>query len=142
MEHKNSEPEKGESVFANERVLVVDDLEKWLGVSTNNLVYYGCQRENIFWAYNIQDGERIYTAKKPPIAMVDINFDINNLEDTQGLMLISRMKKIKSNGLIIAMSSLTDISPRTLEAGADYFIQKGRQFTEEFDGFVGWYKKI
>jgi len=133
--------EKGEPVFKDERVLVVDDLEKWLDVATNNLLYYGCKRENIFWAYNTKEGERIYTAERFPIAMVDINFDIENVEDTQGLVLLPKMRAIRPEEIIVAMSSLTDIQPRTLKAGADYFIQKGKQFTDNFDGFVEWYKK-
>jgi len=133
--------EKGEPVFADEKVLVVDDLEKWLNTATNNLVYYGCKRENILWAYDIKEGERVYLAELPPLVMVDVNFDINNLKDTQGLVLIPKMKAIEPKGIIVAMSSLIDIRQRTLEVGADYFIQKGKRFTDNFDGFVEWYKQ-
>ncbi|MBU2104756.1 MAG: response regulator [Nanoarchaeota archaeon] len=133
--------EKGEPIFREAKVLVVDDLEKWLNDATNNLIYYGCKRENILWAYDVKNGERIYIAERPPVSLVDINFDVDNPEDTQGLSLIQKIKEIKSKGVVVAMSSLTDIESRTRDAGADYFIQKGKQFTANFDGFVEWYKK-
>jgi len=131
---------KGEPVFRDKKILVVDDLEKWLKDTSNNLIYYGSERKNIYWAYDIKEGERVYYTEKQPIAITDINFDKNNIKDTQGLVLIPKMRGINPEGIIVAMSSLKNIEQKTLEAGADYFIQKGNQFIENFDRFVEWYK--
>jgi len=132
--------EKGEPVFRNERVLVVDDHQKWLNDATNNLEYYGCKRENIFWAYNIKGGEKIYYAKNPSMTMIDINFNEHYLKDTQGLDLISTIRKDNGHIIIAAMSSLKDIEQKALDSGVNYFINKKR-FIEDFDGFAKWYKQ-
>ena len=128
-----------EPIFKNERVLIVDDYEKWLKVATNNLLYYGCEKQNIFRAHNIREGKRIYSTKKSLITITDINFDQNNLEDTQGLEFISEIREINPSGIIVAMSLSIGVRQKTLESGADYFINKG-SFTENFDSFVEWYK--
>ncbi len=137
--------EKGQPIFREERVLVVDDLEKWLKVASDNLRYYGCKE--IIEATNPSDAVKKYFEVNPTMAMIDINFDTDNLEDTQGLDLIGHLReqeyireeKIKQ--VIVAMSSLRDdIKLRALASGANYFIDK-RKFVKDFDGFVEWYKK-
>lgn len=136
--------EKGEPVFREERVLVVDDLEKWLKVASDNLRYYGC--EEIIKSTDPLDANRKYFEVNPTMSFIDINFDIENLEDTQGLDLIGHLREQEYLGknkfkIIVAMSSLKeDIKLRALASGANYFIDKSK-FTEEFDRFVEWYKR-
>jgi len=139
--HLEQTAEKGEPILREERVLVVDDLKKWHRDATNNLLYYGCEEGNIFRAYDIREGEGIYIAKKPSMVLADINFDIMDKGDTQGLEFIQWLRKERFSNPLIAMSSLTDVGARALKVGADYFIQKGKQFTERFDEFVEWYKQ-
>lgn len=137
---------KGEPILKEERVLVVDDFEKWLKVAENNLRYYGC--EDIIKSTNPLDANKKYSEVNPTIAMIDINFNPDDLEDTQGLDLIGHLReqeylkdgKIKK--VLVAMSSLKeDIKLRALDSGANYFIDKER-FAEDFDGFVDWYVKM
>ncbi len=131
---------KGQPVFREERVLVVDDLEKWLGVARDNLRYYRC--EEIIEASNPLDAVKKYSEVKPTMAMIDINFDVNNLTDTQGLGLISKIREDDPQIPILAMSSLReDIKVRALASGANYFIDK-EKFVEDFDGFIDWYIKM
>ncbi len=137
---------KGQPVFREERVLVVDDLEKWLKVARENLRYYGC--EEIIEATNPLDAVKKYSKVNPTMVMIDINFDPDNLEDTQGLDLIDHLREQeyiregKTKQVIAAMSSLRgDIKLRALASGANYFIDK-KKFVEDFDGFVDWYVKM
>jgi len=137
---------KGEPVFRNERVLVVDDFEKWLKIARNNLEYYGCKE--IVESIEPLDANKIYQKENFPLAFVDINFDKDNLEDTQGLDLIGHWREqeyIRDGGIkkiIVAMSSLKDedIKLMALASGANYFIDK-EHFTDDFDRFVDWYKQ-
>jgi len=128
----------GEPVFRNKKILVVDDIQKWLDVSKENLKYYGC--EDIITAENPETAYIKYTKQKPEIILTDINFDTENLEDMQGCYLIKKLRDEKYQNPIIAMSSLTgDIKQKTFDFGADFFINK-KDFIEEFDSFVRWYK--
>ena len=130
---------KGDLILRNERVLVVDDIPKWLKVARDNLNYYGCTPNNIINAENIEEAFEKYQKQKPTLVLADINFDTENLKDTQGLSLIKRLRKNYYTNPIIAMSSLVgDIGQRTIEAGADYFIDK-QDFVKGFDNFIKWY---
>jgi len=127
-----------------ERVLITDDLEKWLDVATDNLVYYGCKKENISRVDNVEEGKEIYGLKKPSLVFTDINFDVNNSEDVQGLDLIRYLILSTPIGRnrkesIVTMTSLKgDIRKRAFSSGTDYFIDK-EDFVQEMERFVERY---
>ncbi|MFH1585696.1 MAG: response regulator [archaeon] len=126
-------------ILRNERVLVVDDIPKWIKVAKDNLDYYGCPLENIVTAEDVQQGYKIYEKEHPTLIMTDINFDVDNLEDTQGLDLIRRIREGYYPHPIVAMSSLKkDIKERSLASGANYFINKN-DFVGDFDYFMKVY---
>jgi len=132
---------KGKPIFKKEKVLVVDDIPKWLKVAGDNLNYYGCPLEKIVTAENVEEAFRKYSEQYPTLIMTDINFDVKNLEDTQGLSLIKRLREDGYESPLVAMSSLRgDIEQRTKNAGADYFIDK-KDFVSGMDNFVEWYSK-
>ena len=129
------------SILRNEKVLVVDDFQEWLNVARNNLVYYGCPLERIVTAKNIEEGFRKYKNENPTLNFIDINFNPDNLKDTQGFGLIRRLRGDNYTHPIIAMSSLTEnIRERVLDAGANFFIGK-MNFVEDFDRFIEWYSQ-
>ena len=126
-------------IFQNERVLVVDDITKWIETTKGNLTYYGCTLENITTAGNTREALERY--ENTTLIITDINFDINNLEDTQGLDLIKELRHNEYSNPIIAMSSLTgNIKERTIDVGANYFLDK-RNFIKDFDKFAKWYTR-
>ncbi|MFH0808789.1 MAG: response regulator [archaeon] len=128
-------------IFQNQRVLVVDDIKKWIKVAKDNLTYYGCPLENIIAAEDVENGFTKYLEQHPTFSMVDINFNKHNLEDVQGLDLIRKLRKNDHESLIMAMSSLVgNIEERTKQAGANYFIDK-QDFVGGFDNFVKWYSE-
>lgn len=136
--------EKGKPYLEGKKILAVDDFEKWLKVVKHNAEYYGAREKDIFFAYNIQEGKRIYTLEKPRIVVSDINFAADDSINREGLELISFMHRAKlkegnfSRSLlsIVAMSSLDpEIEKATKFAGADYFINK-RTFSDQWDSCV------
>lgn len=131
-------------ILRDEKILVVDDIPKWIQIARNNLNYYGCPSESIRFSDNIADAFKEYEKKKTTFILTDINFDKENLEDTQGLDLINMLREDGYIDLVVAMSSLEEIAQESKDAGANYFIDK-RTFVEGMDNFVKWYcryKKI
>ncbi|MBR9702009.1 response regulator [Candidatus Pacearchaeota archaeon] len=130
--------EKENKYLANERILIVDDIEEWLEITKNNAVHYGAQ--DIINAKNVKDGERLYCEVSPTIVFADINFDKKDLANQEGLSLIEKISESRSEDLIalVAMSSLQAIEDATKKTGADYFINK-KSFMEDFDGFIETY---
>ena len=128
-------------ILSREKILVVGDIQKWLKIARDNLEYYGCPPKNIVYSENVENALRQYQEQRFTFILTDINFDIENIEDTRGLNLI---QKIRNDGYahpIIAMSSLTgNIGQRTIDAGANLFIDK-KDFVCGFDDFVEWYSK-
>ncbi len=132
---------KENSILKDERIIVVDDIPKWRKTARDNLIYYGCSLDNIINAENPEEALIKYQTQKPTLALIDINFDKDDIRDTQGLDLIRKLREDGYTNPLIAMSSLVgDIGQRTIDAGADYFIDK-RNFVKGFDEFVDWYTK-
>lgn len=121
--------------LAEEHVVVLDDLEKWRKVATNNLTHYGCNNITYF-----KTKEGIITTYNPrtTIALLDINLDIQDEQNREGLKVCQFFKQTSPNITIVVMSSLENIATEAKERGADFIIRKSN-FVQDFDTFVNQY---
>ncbi len=119
-------------------VAILDDIEKWRKVATDNLVYYGCS--NIIYFENKKDILRAYESNetKPDITLLDINLNPQDTQNKEGLEVCQFFKETSPETTIVVMSSLEDIAKEAAKKGADFFIQK-KNFTQDFDTFIKQY---
>jgi FixJ family two-component response regulator len=121
--------------LAREYVAVLDDLEKWRKVVTNNLAHYGCNNITYF-----KTKEGIITRYDPntTIALLDINLNIDDENNKEGLEVCQFFKKTAPETTIVVMSSLENMANEAKKNGADFIIQK-KNFMQDFDTFVKKY---
>jgi hypothetical protein len=147
--------ETGTKCLDGERLLIVDDHQKWLDTASNNAIYHGVKE--IYKAKSTLEGINIWTIERPSIIITDINFDENDLTNNDGLGLLEKIfyenprlpyKEflIKNPNLpfptqtLVAMSSIQNIEKIAREKGANYFLNK-KNFVNDFDNFAFQYLK-
>lgn len=125
------------SKLTSEYIIILDDLEKWKSIVTNNLTYYGCN--NIIY---FKTKEEIITSYNPntTIAFIDINLDTQDKQNREGLKVCKFFKQNVPKTTIVAMSSLENMANASRENGADFFIQK-TNFVQDFNSFIKQYTR-
>jgi len=135
--------------MTTERILVIEDLQKWQDSVSRNLVYHGFKQP--IQAYNAEEGLRLYRGERPDLVITDINFDpsrpgnIETMEgDLSGLTRVcAEIRASDRETPIVVMSStqpahLYEQAARSY--GADMFIDKTR-LVECFDAFAARYRR-
>lgn len=126
-------------ILINDRVTILDDIEKWRKVTTNNLSHYGCNKITYFKnKNNIIETYQSNNIQTPNIAFLDINLNPKDPQNKEGLKVCQFFKETIPNTTIVAMSSLENIAQEAKKSGANFIIQK-KNFVQDFDTFVQQY---
>jgi CheY-like chemotaxis protein len=131
-----------------EKILVIEDLDKWQVAVARNLIYHGFPEP--VKAYNADGGLRAYRALRPDLVITDINFDpskpgnIETMEgDLEGLTKVCAEIRESDKEIPIVVMSSTQPSnlyeQAAIRYGADMFIDKTK-LVEGFDKFAEKYK--
>ena len=124
--------------LAKEYVAALDDIPEWQEKVRANLIHHGCNNIDYF---ETKEGiiTRYQTATiRPDIALLDINLDIHDEDNREGLDVCRFFKETSPTTTIVVVSSLKDILEEAKKSGADFFIQK-KDLREGFDTFVEQY---
>jgi len=131
---------ENDKLLAREYVAVLEDIEKWRVVATNNLAYYGCTnivyfktKEGIITTYSLG-------ITKPTIALLDINLDTRDSRNKEGLEVCQFFKENAPGTSVVVMSSLENIADEARKRGANFIIEK-KNFVQDFEIFVQQYTK-
>lgn len=126
-------------LLAKDYVTILDDIEKWQKVATDNLTYYGCSHIIYFENKNsIIEAYQSDNIQIPDIALLDINLDSQNLQNKEGLEVCQFFKTNIPDTTIVVMSSLENIAEEAKKSGANFVIQK-KNFVQDFDAFIQQY---
>lgn len=128
-------------LLTKDYVAVLDDIEKWQKVATDNLTYYECN--HIIYFKNKNSIIKAYQSDNiqiPNIAFLDVNLDSQNLQNKEGLEVCQFFRKNIPDTTIVVMSSLENIAQEAKKSGANFIIQK-KNFVRDFDTFIQQYTK-
>ena len=126
-------------LLAEKYAVVLDDIEKWQKVATDNLAYYGCDQIVYFENKNIIiEAYQSNNIQTPDIVLLDVNLNSQTIQNKEGLEVSRFFKKNFLNTTIILMSSLENITEEAERNGANFIIQK-KNFIQDFDAFVQQY---
>jgi len=152
----NQVTEKRPFVLNNDRILIVDNDQKWLDVVCRNAEYYGAKE--IYQTKSPSKGMYFWEVERPSIIFIDINFNEKDLTNKEGLDLLEQLsykiqklpdkKYLEKNPdidfpttTLVAISSFKGMRGFAKKAGANYFIRK-KNFIRDFEGFVWNYHKV
>lgn len=124
--------------LTKKHIAILDDLKKWRNVAKDSLTHYGCN--NITYFETKEDIITTYdpSSTKPDIVLIDINLNICDRNNKEGLEVCQFFKETSIKTTIVVMSSLENIADEAKKSGANFIIQK-KNFVQDFDTFVKQY---
>jgi two-component SAPR family response regulator len=118
---------------------ILDDIEKWRNIARDNLTFYGCI--DISYFESKSDIVDAYGSEKviaPDMAFLDINLDIVDVWNREGLEVCQFFRNTHPKTTIVLMSSLEEIAKESRKVGPDFIIRK-KCFKDDFDTFIKHY---